>query len=236
MFRLQAARSPRTRLAELERFLEFWYGPRRPEYGEPESRLDKIALPSPLWRFYAFAGRWPSPEPLYRGDTFFEGHGAHHLRPLDGLKVLPRRRLNFFMEYQGDFDGLTPSTGDDPPVWIQGVWGESGRGTARVSASLSRFLVTHCLMATVYEHNNSRLGGWADPLSGSRRLAAWLRRSLTRAERLWAVNHRPLPHYAGTFYLLHGSILVLEIARGAYRYTAIHPAGVARLSKEVDRG
>src|SRR5262245_28382458 len=107
MFRFLAKRSPRTRMDELERFLEFWYGPRQPEYGEPERRLQQLPLPYPLRRFYAFAGRWPSPRPCYPGDTFYEGHGGHHLRNLDGVKLLPDGKLNFFMEYQGDWDGLT---------------------------------------------------------------------------------------------------------------------------------
>ena len=101
MFRFLAKRSSRTRLDELERFLEFWYGPRRPEYGEPQKRLRKLPLPYPLRRFYAFAGRWPSPHPWYRGDTFYEGHGGHHLQPLQDVKVLPSGRLSFLMEYQG---------------------------------------------------------------------------------------------------------------------------------------
>jgi hypothetical protein len=142
MFRFLAKRSARTRLDELERFLEFWYGPRRPEYGEPQRRLRKLSLPYPLRRFYAFAGRWPAPAPLYRGDTFYEGHGGHHLQTADGVKRLPRGRLNFFMEYQGDWQGLTLTEGDDPPVWIKGVCGDGQRGTAQVSGSLSRFLVT----------------------------------------------------------------------------------------------
>src|SRR5579885_621661 len=118
MFRFLTKRSARTRMDELERFLEFWYGPRRPGYGEPERRLRERPLPYPLRRFYAFAGRWPAPAPSRRGETFYEGHSGHHLQPLDGVKQLPLGRLNFFMAYQGDWDGRTLAKGDDPPVGL----------------------------------------------------------------------------------------------------------------------
>ena len=51
------------RLTELERFLEFWLGPRCPEYGESPEKLASMQLPDPLRRFYAFAGRWPPVAP-----------------------------------------------------------------------------------------------------------------------------------------------------------------------------
>ncbi len=233
MFRFLAKRSTRTRLDELERFLEFWYGPRRPEYGEPEERFRKVSLPYPLRRFYAFAGRWPAARQLYRGDTFYEGHGGHHLQPLNGVKALPRGRLRFFMEYQGDFDGLTLAEGDDPPVWIKGVWGEGERGTAQVSDSLSKFLVTHCLMATLYEFTNSPCNAWADPLAGNANLAEWFRRSRADAVRIWSADHRPCSNYVGSFFLLHGSILVHQVGPSAYRFGALHPGGVALLELQI---
>ncbi len=37
MFRFLEARDAAARMEELQRFLEYWYGPRRPEYGEPGS-------------------------------------------------------------------------------------------------------------------------------------------------------------------------------------------------------
>jgi hypothetical protein len=232
MFCFLAKRSARTRLDELERFLEFWYGPRKPEFGEPEERLQKVPLPYPLRRFYAFAGRWPSPEPLYRGNTFYEGHGGHHVQHLDNVKVLPRGRLNFFMEYQGDFHGLTLAEGDDPPVWIKGVLGEGQRGTAQVSESLSKFLVTHCLMATLYEFTNSPCHGWSDSLVGNDQLAEWFLRSPSDAVRIWSADHCPCSNYVGSFFLFHGSILVHQAGR-SYRFGALHPEGVALLERHL---
>jgi hypothetical protein len=58
MFRFLEAKDANERMDELERFLTFWYGPRRPEYGEANESLRRFPLPEPLRRFYAFAGRW----------------------------------------------------------------------------------------------------------------------------------------------------------------------------------
>ncbi len=228
MFRFLTKRSARTRMDELERFLEFWYGPRRPGYGEPERRLRERPLPYPLRRFYAFAGRWPAPAPSRRGETFYEGHSGHHLQPLDGVKQLPLGRLNFFMAYQGDWDGRTLAKGDDPPVWIKGVWGDGQRGTAPVSGSLSKFLLTHCLMATLYEDRNSPCSAWGSPLVGNAHLVEWFHRSRPDAVRIWSADHRPCQFYVGSFFLLHGSILVHEVG-GSYRFGAILPEGLRLL-------
>src|SRR5690349_16569052 len=102
MFNFLAATTARERLDELERFIAFWYGPRRPEYGEPAERLRGAELPYPLRRFYAFAGRWPSPTPRHEvlPDLFYTGSGGHHLRDLDSVTVRPDGKLDFFMEYQ----------------------------------------------------------------------------------------------------------------------------------------
>lgn len=235
MFSFLVKRSARTRLDELERFLEFWYGPRRPPYGEPERRVRQLPLPYPLQRFYAFAGRWPAPYPSYRGDTFYEGHGGHHLQPLDGVKRLPRGRLNFFREYQGDWEGLTLAEGDDPPVWIKGAWGDGQRGTAQVSGSLSKFLVTHCLLATLYENTNCPCHAGGGPLAGDAHLVEWFRRSRPDAVRIWRADHRPCQFYVGSFFLLHGSILVHEVG-GSYRFGAILPEGLRLLERQMRGG
>src|SRR5262245_3257177 len=58
------------RLTGLERFLEFWLGPRRPEYGEPAENLAKAELPGSLRRFCTFAGRWPPANPPYSENRF----------------------------------------------------------------------------------------------------------------------------------------------------------------------
>ncbi len=152
MFQLLEASDPRGRLGELGRFLEYWFGPRQPGFGEPAGRVRARPLPSPLAWFYEFAGRWPPGVPGYElEDFFYTGAGLHHLYPLDMVKPRPDGRLEFYGEYQGDWIGLTLAAGEDPPVWIEGRWieenGDDRSGEKLVCSSLSRFLVTHCLMA-----------------------------------------------------------------------------------------
>ena len=52
MFRFLDASDADGRMGQLERFLEFWYGPRLPAYGEPDAASLQPALPAPLLRFY----------------------------------------------------------------------------------------------------------------------------------------------------------------------------------------
>jgi uncharacterized protein (TIGR02996 family) len=219
LFHFHCATSASERLDELEFFLEFWYGSRNPEFGESEDRLKKLALPYPLRRFYAFAGRWPSPRPSYPNHLFYTGTG-HHLHDLDSVDVLPDGKLNFFMEYQGDWDGLTLPVSDDPPVWIEGALGEDGeRGTKQVSDSLSKFLVTHCLMTTIYDSENSPCSRWDEKLGN------WFQRTERKPVRIWSSLDCSCPEYDGTFFLFHESVLVLQIG-SSFKIGAIQQAGI----------
>src|SRR5262245_43947607 len=94
MCALHDATSPVGLMDELERFIEFWCGPRRPEYGEPPEALQKLPLPDPLRRLYAFAGRWP---PINK-DYHYVGHifGAQDaLVALDKLQYLDDGKVVF---------------------------------------------------------------------------------------------------------------------------------------------
>jgi hypothetical protein len=223
---------------ELGRFLEFWYGPRRPDYGESEERLGRLSLPHPLRLFYALAGRWPSPEPGREMDYFYTGAAGHHLHDLDHVKLRPDGRLSFFMEYQGDWYGLTLTGGDDPPVWIEGRWDDPADVLDRhrkalpkskqVSGALSKFLITHCLMTTVYEWENS-----PHPRISSKQvsdaLANWLQRDSADLEKIWEAEPDGCPNYKGTFYLFHQRILVHRSGRTNYKFGALHPQGIELL-------
>jgi uncharacterized protein (TIGR02996 family) len=234
LFHFLAATNARERMDELEHFIEFWYGPWKPEYGEPESRLRKLPLPYPLRRFYAFAGRWPAPDPGHGMEFFYTGAGGHHLHDLDSVK-LQRKRLDFFMEYQGDWDGWTLPDEDDPPVWIRGYWEEDAGGqddeeegsekTKQVSSSLSGFLVTHFLMTTLYEWENSPSRSYDE------RLGKWFRRSRDKT-RIWTAEEGGCPSYEGVFYLFAGNILVHQ-SRSSYRFGALRPAGVKLLEQRL---
>jgi len=141
-FGLMTARSASERMHRLCRFIEFWLGPRKPEYGEPSEALDAVQLPEPLRILYAFAGRWPHAEARYCSEHFVPAFShedvlasLHRIRRTDDggkVIVLHNNRRNFRC--------LTLPVGDDPPVWSAGLPGEH-----LVCPSLSRFLVSFVL-------------------------------------------------------------------------------------------
>ena len=229
-FRFLEAGTAAERMSELERFIEFWYGPRQAEYGTPEEELGELPLPYPLRRFYAFAGQWPGPQASHPEDLFYLGGGGHHLLSPDGLEIRDDGRLYFFMEYQGDWDGLTLTEGDDPPVWIRGVWETeeeetNGEQEQQVSDSLSKFLITHVLMATAYEDINYAVGAWET-------LTDWFRSEQQNAALLWSAQDIRCPQYEGDFFLLHERILVHQ-TRSSLRFTALHPEAEARIREQA---
>jgi hypothetical protein len=134
------------------------------------------------------------------------------------------------MEYQGEWNGMTTPGEPDPPVWIVGRWDDTreGEGIRRVSGALSSFLVTHCLMTTVYEHGNS-----GRPRTRSRdvemALTDWFRRDRVSAELLWEAEPGGCPNYNGAFYLLHGHVLVHDTRAGSFKFGALRPEGVELL-------
>jgi hypothetical protein len=227
-FRFEEARSAAERMDELGRFLEYWFGKRRPEYGEPEDRPDRLPLPYPLRRFYALAGQWPSagPETL---ELFYTGSGGHHLRDLDSVEQQADGKLDFFMEYQGDWSGLTLPDAEDPPVWLSGWVGECDEErTVRVCDSLSRFLVTHCLMTILYEYENA-------PCAISAREGPLVDRfhdGSGKAVRIWDTAGLDWPisclMYRGEFFLIpfSGGILVHRDGKD-YRFGALRPGGIS---------
>jgi len=188
----------RERMDELKFFLEFWYGPHRSEYGEPGERLHGLRLPYPLRRFYRFAGRWPA----QRGNKFFYTGRGHHLLALDEITEHADGRLTFFMEYQGDWHGLTLQQGTDPPVWIEGaIWDAEGRekipgGTRQVYDSLSKFLVAHCLMTIFYDERALRLAEWVDAPPG-------------QAALIWKADDCPDLDHVGSLFLVQPKNLAL---------------------------
>jgi len=243
LFGMTDARDAASRMGALERFLEFWYGPNRPEFGEPKDRLDASPLPYPLRRFYGSAGRQP---PLRNdgNDYFYQGGSGHHLLDLDGIELLPDGRLNFFTEYQGDWNGLTLPDAEDPPVWLKGCFeeddvgeeDEEGERTVRVGDSLSAFLVAHCLMATLYESENHVGSAWAktgDPLHD------YLGTKRASASPLWDARGLAWPRscldYGGSFRLVPDDGILVHQTDDAFRFVARDARG-ARILEEASRG
>lgn len=238
MFRFLEATTANERMAELERFIEFWYGPRRPEYGNADVTTGYPSLPATLRRFYAFAGRWPSPSADYPEDYFYCGHGGHHLLPFDDTAMAGKNRLRFYREYQGDWYGDTALGEPDPPVWITGWWDGSddaeetddGSGTPartrQVSSALSKFLITHCLMTMTYK-GNDRPRSQAQVDAVEQALMSWFDQDSPAL--MWEAEAGGWPCYEGRFYLVRESVLVHDAGPGSQKVGALRPEGVELL-------
>jgi hypothetical protein len=234
MFHLLTAANTRERMAEIGRFIEFWYGPRRTEYGEPD--VDELYpyLPEALKLFYSFAGQWPPPGGArFEGDFFYGGNGGHHLLPAKDVTLTESGRLRFFMEYQGDWDGLTSEGESDPPVWIDGSWDlpTRGKGVRKVATALSKFLATHVLMTTLYDDLNSP-SPRPRTHAGDIKLADWFQRSRGQSEHIWEAEPNGCAHYEGSFFLVKEHVLLHQTG-SHHQFGAIHPEGIEILRNAI---
>lgn len=150
MLPLISNESTESRLSGLERFFDSWLGPRKPEYGEPEANLATIAMPEPLRRFFAFAGRWPPVNLPYYPNRFCSQDGLCTISKSPHIKQLSvlDGRLVFVTECQGVWWAATETVGADPPVWLTETEFDR-RLTAptwiQLENPLSHFLVTFVL-------------------------------------------------------------------------------------------
>jgi hypothetical protein len=143
------------RTAGLERFLERYLGPRRPEFGASGDEVRSVAMPAPLQRFFRFAGRWPGHNPRTPFPNRFcmqdrlagiVGKAyAPALRLMDGLLV-------FVWENQGVSVAATEPAGVDPPVWVTEECShrETRRLWRRLEQPLSHFLVSFVLQEVMF--------------------------------------------------------------------------------------
>jgi hypothetical protein len=139
-------------MTELERFIVFWLGPRLPEYGEPESALERALLPYPLRSLYEFAGQWPPVEPL-RKDQPNAFCVQDYLLPVSRLRRSDDGKVIFLVENQSCWTCATLSEGSDPPVWAEGDLSFPTRDAGEwhlICNSLSRFLVSFCLQELLF--------------------------------------------------------------------------------------
>jgi hypothetical protein len=223
--RLQSIGSAAT-LDALQTFLAAWPGPRQDGYGEEEASLRQLAIPPPLRRFYAFCGRWPSPQPS-RSPIVFEapeegffyvGIAGDHLAPAQGLRTTADGKIVLFSEQSGNWIAATEPKGDDPPVWVEEY--STTRELAappRSAEHLTGWIVSHCLAALAWESANSLLCVTAEHANSGREpirdgMAGWYRRESRGAELLRESRVEP-PELSGRFYLVRQSILVHERGR-----------------------
>ncbi len=153
--RIEEAINASARMDALCEFIEFWLGPRQASFGEPSESLAAHALPTPLYRLYEFAGRWPTwqnPEQFVNVVPVFATQD--NLLALSRLEVAPDGKVIFLEENQAVWDCRTLGHGEDPPVWCCGDQfdeeGELFRGERLVCDSLSRFLTSFVLQEMTF--------------------------------------------------------------------------------------
>ncbi|MDR3634653.1 MAG: hypothetical protein P4L84_12680 [Isosphaeraceae bacterium] len=204
MFAFASATNASELMDELERFIPFWYGPHRAEYGVPHDRLARRGLPGPLRRLYEFAGRWERPcSCCPAGRHWIFAHDGDRLRTFDDLELADGGKLAFADEVQDAWRCATLTEGDDPPVWVEGDWNETPQWE-RVSDSLARFLVTFCLRLAV---------SGAPSCVADAALTRRFQDPNVRVEPLWLDGGSANPNQRDSFYLLDGRILVWQHRR-----------------------
>lgn len=220
MFDLLNANTLTKRMRELNRFIDFWYGTHKRSYGASE--LDP-SLPAVLAAFYKRnAFRPPVNQKNPNFDFFYQGGGGHHLLAPTHLGLRSKDRVRFFQEYQGDFDGFTLKNEDDPPVTLEGhvpycgFYSQTAKGSVKLASTLSFFLVTHVVLTSLYELDNSRLHSSASVRDPN---ALYHEFHTARADSrlIWDayIDHEPhCPYYVGQVYLFRKTILVFDSPGG----------------------
>lgn len=221
--RLMEATTAAERMDALCEFIEFWNGPRRPEYGIPAEELDTRPLPMPLRRLYEFAGHWPDREG-WRGEfTVTSLSCEDSLLSFSKLGSTPDGKLVFVDENQGCWNCRTLTEGDDPPVWCYGEYvdaaGNWAVGEYFVCDSLSRFLTTFVLQGLM---QSSRFEVSDDGL------IARFQAERDRVIPVWTDG----PYAGGRLYEFHrwGEVLSCgSVGREPSSLAANHPVGIAFL-------
>jgi hypothetical protein len=144
---LDLLRRPTTvhdRLRILQRLVNFWHGPIRPEDGMSEADLTWVPLPLPLRWWYRWAGK--RPEVMSGQNHLFVPRDQERKH---GQITVTNGRLYFYSENQGVYQWSTLPHGDDPPVFGR----YEGRGRwANEGISLSEHLILMCLFEAIMCH------------------------------------------------------------------------------------
>jgi hypothetical protein len=221
---LTQAQDASQRMAALCQFIEFWLGPRMPEFGVPGASMANARIPAPLKSLYAFAGRWPP-----RANTKLSRIHPHpfsyqdSLRTISRLEVTKNERLIFLDENQGNWDCRTLCDGDDPPVWCCGDHADENANSfaseSLACGSLSRFLVSFALQELLFGAPLCLAG---DPVE------SLFRQDLENARPLWLDG----PYVFGSMhsFYLWNNVLVGHI-HGFYTFSAHGSRGIEFLTK-----
>jgi hypothetical protein len=215
-FAFHAAATPDRLMDELEKFIMFWIGPRREQFGVPKAILEGHKLPAPLRRLYSFAGAWKRPHP-HSSEPVEIFSIEEHLRSVDRLEPTPDGKLIFIDENQGNWTCATLPVEDDPPVWFEDVFNPDAKEQwALVTESLSQFLVTFCLRELLFGSKFLLMDNGLEQLFES---------SKAEAFPLWTEGAYPNWDEKFSFHLLHRSILVGDVGGGIW-FGANHDEGI----------
>jgi len=155
---LDRLRQPTTvhdRLAILQRLIEFWPGPIRPEDGMTDAEMTSQPLPLPLCWWYRFAGK--RTEIMSGQNILFVPRDFQNRHRM--LQIV-NDRLLFYVENQGVYQWSTLTEGDDPPVF--GCFEGRGRW-AKERVTLSEHLILMCLFeAVMCQANYGASAAWLD--------------------------------------------------------------------------
>ncbi len=211
-------------LDELERFIVYWLGERKPEYGTPLEILDQLSLPEPLYRLYAFCGRWPKPRPNdWHSPDSIELFSTQDvlLRP-ESLRQTEDGKLEFLVENQGVWTLVTDPEGEDPPIWADSeeMGNQDGSTWTEICPSLTQLLVTFCLQELLFGAKHSY---WGKPLieyfkSGQAKLAPLF----FKTTYVWEFSSQ-------TYYLMDDEVLVCQRGEKSFSFGATSQLGMEKL-------
>jgi hypothetical protein len=155
---LDRLRHPTTvhdRLSVLERLVNYWHAPIRPEDAMSEAEMAGVSLPLPLRWWYSWAGN--RAEVLSRQNWLFVPHDRQDRR---GQLTFDHGRLRFYAENQGVYQWSTLPGGEDPPVF--GRY-EENEPWAEENVTLSEHLILACLFEALMCHAQYRASvAWLD--------------------------------------------------------------------------
>ena len=223
-FDFESKDTPSELLDELERFIIYWLGERKPEYGTPLEILDKLSLPKPLYRLYAFCGRWPKPRSNdWHSPESVELFSTQDLllRP-ESLRQTEDGKLEFLVENQGVWTLVTDPEGEDPPIWADSeeMGNQDGSTWTEICPSLTQLLVTFCLQELSFGAKQSYSG---EPLvqhfkSGQAKIITLF----LETAYVWEFSSQ-------NYYLMDDEILVCQLDETSYYFGANSDCGVKRL-------
>ncbi|MEO1529536.1 MAG: hypothetical protein AAFX06_29280 [Planctomycetota bacterium] len=192
--------------------------------------MQDLDLPMPLRRFYEFAGRWTARLPSAETglEYFYTGAGYHHLLPLESGNPVKQTHdgfIEFYTEYQGEWEILTKPGNRSDGIWLRGCWQGCPQElehelypTTRLPISLVDFLISHILFTSFIEFPNNLIPSGVS-------LENAIREELGPSSLIWEAPKTEFPICFGKFYQLPNCVFAWE-CEGKLRFGTNHPHAV----------